>query len=343
MGNKVLIITDRESGTKSSAHFVAPEISRQGGQYVFLSIADLLAKKDSLSLLYNKGTCTINFYKRGRSINLKKEIKSVLFWRPQKFRESEAYKKLDKSEYDFFVNEWRVFLRGIYFSLKDCFWLNPYPHNLQFQEKAYQLQLAQSLGFKIPFSFMTTSLKQARSLFKNTKDAIVYKTFGSSIIERKDRHGKKELLQLFTTKINKKNLRNFETEYVIPNIFQRYVPKKKELRITIVGRAVFAAEIDSQTMEASQHDWRKGIFVLPFCKHSLPSSMGYKCFRLMRKLGLNYCTIDMILTPKNEYVFLEVNPNGQYGWVEGMTKQPITKNIARMLIKGTINYKIIKK
>ncbi|MFC1593933.1 hypothetical protein ACFL38_01235 [Candidatus Omnitrophota bacterium] len=343
MKNKILLIADKLFTRKTSAHSIAQEVTRQGAQPVFLSVDDLVAKRDSLDVFYDKGVCSIRLRKRGRILELTKDIRSVLYWRPRLLDDLDARKRLSKTEYSFFFDEWRLFLRGIFFSLKSCFWLNPYPDNLQLQEKVYQLQIAQQIGFLIPFTFITTSLKHARAVLADSKHDFIYKSFAPLMVERKNRHGKDKALFLYTSPVKKTELRDFETEYPTPNIFQHYVSKKREVRITVVGKKVFAAEVDSQALEAGKHDWRKAIHTLPFRVHSLPRGIERKCFRLMRKLGLNYCTIDMIVTPKDEYVFLELNPNGQYGWIEGMTKQPITKNIARMLIEGTINYKVIKK
>ena len=52
----------------------------------------------------------------------------------------------------------------------------------------------------------------------------------------------------------------------------------------------------------------------------------------MHALGLVYGAIDMRLTPNGEYVFLEVNPAGQWLFIEQATGQPISAAIAEALI-----------
>jgi lipocalin len=42
----------------------------------------------------------------------------------------------------------------------------------------------------------------------------------------------------------------------------------------------------------------------------------------------------MVVTPEGDYVFLEVNPSGQYGWIESRTGQPITEELVRMFMRG---------
>ena len=53
----------------------------------------------------------------------------------------------------------------------------------------------------------------------------------------------------------------------------------------------------------------------------------------MAHFGLDYGAADLIVTPDGRYVFLEVNPNGQYGWVENMTGMPIGSAIADQLME----------
>jgi hypothetical protein len=47
-----------------------------------------------------------------------------------------------------------------------------------------------------------------------------------------------------------------------------------------------------------------------------------------------YGAFDFIVTPKGHYVFLEVNPAGQYMWVEAKTRLPITLALAEVLSNG---------
>jgi len=53
--------------------------------------------------------------------------------------------------------------------------------------------------------------------------------------------------------------------------------------------------------------------------------------RLLKHAGLRYGAIDMRRTPDGRYVFLEVNPAGQWRFVEEVTGQPITAAMASLL------------
>ena len=120
-----------------------------------------------------------------------------------------------------------------------------------------------------------------------------------------------------------------------PVIFQAYVPKRLELRVTVVGSAVFAAEIHSQHTRRTRHDWRRyDHYQTPLGRHALPDDVAGRCRRLVAELGLCYGAIDLILTPDGRYVFLEINPNGQYLWIEEATGLPISDALCDLLMAG---------
>ena len=87
-----------------------------------------------------------------------------------------------------------------------------------------------------------------------------------------------------------------------PVIFQAYVPKRFELRITVVGQQVFAAEIHSQQTHHTRHDWRRyDLSNTPHFPHALPEEVQQLCVRLVERLELCYGAIDMILA-KNKAI-----------------------------------------
>jgi hypothetical protein len=80
-----------------------------------------------------------------------------------------------------------------------------------------------------------------------------------------------------------------------PIIFQSYVPKRIEVRVTGVGERVFAAEIHSQATHRTRLDWRRyDLDVTPHYPHALPREIEERCARLVAESGLVYGTIDLI-------------------------------------------------
>ena len=123
-----------------------------------------------------------------------------------------------------------------------------------------------------------------------------------------------------------------ENIQLTPVIFQRYVPVLYDLRITIVGDRIFAAELHTQQGKY-QVDVRLNRN-MPCYPHTLPAEVSQKLLNLMERLGLEYGAIDMRLTPDGDYVFLEINPNGSYFYIESATGLPISRTLAQRLSLG---------
>jgi glutathione synthase/RimK-type ligase-like ATP-grasp enzyme len=115
-----------------------------------------------------------------------------------------------------------------------------------------------------------------------------------------------------------------------PTMLQPYVEKAFELRCVVIGERIFCAKLDSQADEKSRIDWRGGdpaheIF-------TLPDHVEASIHRLMHSFELNFASLDMIVTPDGEYVFLELNPNGQWLWLEYELGLPLVATMADLLM-----------
>ena len=341
MKGKVLILNDPESGRKWEVSNISRAIKWLGGSCLRFGYEDLLFNKDFITIDYDrkKRKAKILLNKNGRNFILNNEIISVLNLFAIFPQKPKLLRKLRTDELRFMTGEWRTFMWGVWLLLRDRLWLNPHPNHSLYEEKCYQLQLAQQIGFSIPETLISTSLKDSYRKLKSIKKSIIHKTFSTLFYKKGKEDKRKDFREPYTTLIDTKDLIDKIPKFQTPSIFQIYVPKKVELRVVIVGDAIFATEIHSQESEISKIDWRHyDLKNTPYLKHRLPVEIKKRCLQIVRELGLSYAAIDMILTPKDEYVFLELNPSGRYGWIERLTKYPITENIARMLLAGSVHY-----
>jgi glutathione synthase/RimK-type ligase-like ATP-grasp enzyme len=136
------------------------------------------------------------------------------------------------------------------------------------------------------------------------------------------------MLARHTQRVTRGDLGHFPRLRHSPMIFQPCLDKRVEVRVTVVGNRVFAAEIHSQRNGRTRIDSRLDFERTPHYAHELPEPIAEKCCALTARLELAYSTIDLIVTPDEEYVFLELNPNGQYLWIEKITGLPISEAIA---------------
>lgn len=235
---------------------------------------------------------------------------------------------LSAEERRFADAEIRSALTGL-FQLFDWFWIN-HPDRIRVAaSKILQLRRARDLGFKIPPTLVTNKRNKIREFFDVHGD-IIYKPFTPAFFS-----GGAEFC--YTSPITRDELSQADLIQNTPGIFQKNIQKRVELRITVIGRRVYATEIHSQEIDAAINDWRAGsVQELVHVEHQLPSEVEKRCLDYVRSYDLVFGAIDMILTPENEYIFLENNPSGQFGWIEAKTGEPLTAALAELLIAGEV-------
>jgi glutathione synthase/RimK-type ligase-like ATP-grasp enzyme len=138
-----------------------------------------------------------------------------------------------------------------------------------------------------------------------------------------------------TEPVRPRDLVHAEDLRLCPIITQAAIPKALELRATVVGDEVLTVAIHSQQTRHTRHDWRRFDHDrTPITRYALDPVSQQRCRDLVRQLGLAYGAIDLILTPDGRIVFLEINPNGQYLWLELLGGVPISDSVARWLANG---------
>ncbi len=232
---------------------------------------------------------------------------------------------------DYVAEECRCFLHDAWHSL-DCSWV-PAPHFVvqRAQLKASQLKIAGGLGFELPPTLVTNNPEDFLDFYREHNGQVISKQAGFALI----RHGIGQYVR-YTDVVSRRDVGYAHAVRFCPIIFQAYVPKRVELRITVVGKRVFPAEIRSQESNHTRHDWRRyDHYKTGYAPHTLPSEVERRCVQLVERLGLNYGAIDMIVTPDGRYVFLEINPQGQCQWIEELTGMPINEALCDLLAAGT--------
>lgn len=230
----------------------------------------------------------------------------------------------------FAEEETRDTTRGLW-ELLNCLWVN-HPENIRrANSKIHQLNIAHQIGLEIPKTILTNDPEEAKRFISTIHGPIVTKPLSRGYINDNNQPG-----AIYTNLIETKHLERIQQIRYTPSLFQEYVPKDVELRITVVGKNVFTAEIHSQQKKETRHDWRHDTLALKHREHPLPDNIKLKCIQLAKTFDLEFGAIDMILTPDGRYVFLEINPNGQWAWIEEMTGLPISEAMIELLRQGKL-------
>jgi glutathione synthase/RimK-type ligase-like ATP-grasp enzyme len=232
---------------------------------------------------------------------------------------------MDIGVYEFCLHETRATLLGALLGLTTR-WMS-HPAAIWSSEfKPFQLSLAARIGLPIPATVITNDPSAIRKAFDQ---------FGAMIakpVRRGHITQNGHTSAIFTSQVLKEHLDEIESARYSPAIYQPLIPKRFDVRVTIVGRQVFAAAIGSQSDPAAAIDWRlTSNPVLPHYPMKLPGRLTDQLQQLMESLGLTFGAIDLIQNTDGEFVFLEVNPNGQWLWLDNILNLGVSEAVADWL------------
>jgi glutathione synthase/RimK-type ligase-like ATP-grasp enzyme len=202
-------------------------------------------------------------------------------------------------------------------------WLNAPDSMRSASHKLAQLVLARSIGFEIPSTVVTNQWEEVLSRLE--EGTVTYKPFYGELHEgNKTRH-------VYSTSLQNDKTTPPVEGLPYPGIWQDHQQKTREWRITVVGDNSFDVIVD--TDEDARDDWRRHQWTpkVRFCKGEFPDSEKEKCHELLNRYNLRFGAFDFIERPDGQIVFLEMNPNGQYSWLESKLDLPISEAIVREL------------
>lgn len=237
-------------------------------------------------------------------------------------------RKYQPIEYRQFINKQFWAMRSALWSIfKDKKWIDD-PWSIQKAEnKLYQLTCATKAGLKIPDTIVTSDPERIRKFFyEHNRNIIIKMLYASPIVDK----------VIYTNVVTEKQIKDTEKIRICPSIFQECIKKSYELRITVVGTEIFPVKIYSQEDPDTSLDWRKkpklNDFEVKMEQTILPENIVKQIRDFMNILGLRFGCIDMIVNENNEYVFLEINPNGQWLFLQLRAEVQIAKAIANLLL-----------
>jgi hypothetical protein len=183
--------------------------------------------------------------------------------------------------------------------------------------KPLQLKVASEVGLRVPQSLLTSNPEEAIAFASKYRGAIIHKAITAPAHRFID-----------TRAWDPEDLRHIEDLPLCPTLFQERIHGSGDVRATVIGTQIFAAylgcgaEVVDSRLDAESS-----------CSaYELPKGVESAILRLMDKLGLAFGTIDIKLADNGEHVFLEVNPQGQFMYIEILTGLPISDALADFLM-----------
>jgi glutathione synthase/RimK-type ligase-like ATP-grasp enzyme len=309
----VLLVTHRQEPFCTDR--VAGALLRRGARAFRLNTDDFPREIDIRAELGNPAGAKLLV--EGKEL----DVNAVWYWRLWPPRMDEEFPAQHR---EFVMRESMTALRGFLDLLSHVPWIDPIDVNLAAENKTRQLVLAQLAGLSIPPTLITADPVAARRFYEEHDGNVVTKLQNSLGYSMKGGGG------FPTRKLNPSDLKTLDSLRQCPMMFQRFIPKAKELRIAWVDGRAFVGALDGA---ACGVDWRYEAKDAPWENHILSQEVHGRLAALMNRLGLRQGAIDMILTPDGDYVFLEVNPHGEWGMLERDLGLPIGDAIAETLVR----------
>ena len=232
----------------------------------------------------------------------------------------------------YFAQQWYQTFLSLQQVLK-CIWVNDPQKTFEAENRLNQLLTAQSIGFNIPITSITNHPDVARRFFKENSGTTLVK-----VLHHHEINHKQMSYRFLTTKIENNHLSKFDELSYSPVIFQRRIEIDSEIRVTLIGDGIFSCNL-STNQDTKYFDLHKiKDKDLKYKEINLEKKIEKLCLKLNKKLRLMVSSIDFIVDKKGEIVFLEINPVGDWNWIEKHTNLPITKSmfdfVNSLLIKG---------
>lgn len=205
----------------------------------------------------------------------------------------------------------------------DATWVNHPRCNRVAQDKPANLRRAAAAGLRVP-DWLVTNDPAAAHAFALGHQAVVAKPVESAQVSRER--------SIWTRRID--DLTWLERLGPEPYLMQQFIAKTHDVRVTVVGETAFAVAIDSQADPRSIVDMRAGdLRGLAHRVVELPEQIQGALLGLCRSLDLHFAAVDFVCDRDGRWWFLELNPNGQWAWLEELTSVPLAEGLAGVLTR----------
>lgn len=316
----VLILTDAEDTTASR---VAAELALRGVTVARFDTADFPQRLRLGATIEGGGWR--GYISDGEAEVSLADIASVYYRRPTRFDVDEA---MSGPERYWASAEARRGFGGVVQALP-ALWVNDPVAAAACEYKPVQLATAERCGLVTPRSVLTNDPQMAYAWVKDLAAPYVYKPLAGAM-----HHEAGQMQLVYTQRLDDPDLVRDPALTRTAHLFQEWVDKAYEARIVVIGDRVFAVAIHG-TSPQSHVDWRADYDALRYEVTEPPPLVRLGVQALLRTLGLVYGACDMVVTPDGEWVFLEVNQAGEWGWLAHETGIEVASAMAELLTHGS--------
>lgn len=255
--------------------------------------------------------------------------------------DSPSAEECAQEDRDFVVKQWSYFQKnafGLASDFIDALWVNRPAAADAADSKWLQLRAAQAVGLRFPEAVASNDADKVRKLLRRC-GKLVFKQFYSYVWQSRstgDIRGSGVVLLDESSDLPDAAIA------VCPGIYQRYIDKAFDVRVTVIGDRIFAVRLLHQAGRAYL-DWRPHILDEDMRMEliTLPAAIETQLRALMKRLDLVIGCIDLVVDHDGNMFFLEVNQQGQFLFVEQrLPDVPLLRAMTSMLMTGRSDYAI---
>lgn len=329
----MILLVSQEYGESTTEH-VMDWIDALGGTCVRINGEDL--DRDA--------PYTMSFSNRGHQFHLTadglsvctEDIRSAWFRRSHRLESLKALRVIDEStahkDVERFMRRELGAALDFFFSMFDrAEWIST--RQAMSISKMDQLRAAARAGFDIPETLITNSRRELLA-FNEASGPLITKVMRSGTVINYGGYG----YSMYTSRVRAETLEQAPTTF-FPTLFQEMLDKDYELRVFYLNGESYAMAIFSQLDTQTSVDFRRYNHRHPnrFVPYRLPDAIRDTIRRFMDDIDLGTGSLDLVRTKDGRYVFLEVNPEGQFGMVSGPCNYRLEKKVAAHLIERDVS------
>lgn len=253
-------------------------------------------------------------------------IKVVLF----RYFDLKFLKHLTGIHQIYVEQQWYQLFNCLQASLR-CLWINDPNNTFSSENRLHQLLVAQKNGFRIPDTSITNIPSSGIRFCNEYPTKTVAK-----VLHHHEIIYKEYSYRFPTSIITADSLSNINGLRYAPLILQKRILSREEIRITVVDDKVFPIRITCSKNKRKYYSDLHKIEerFLNFENLDIEKNIEKKCIKLNRELGLLLSSIDLMVDNKGELYFLEINPIGDWNWLEKHVDLSITDSVSKLILKS---------
>lgn len=221
----------------------------------------------------------------------------------------------DDAEVKHTREEWSEAIEGFFAHIPIDFWMNHPSRNACASHKMEQLTRARKHDLIVPDTIVTQSPERLREFWLQCGKNVITKPLASGYLERKE---ESEDSLIYTNQVTEKHIDDLNYLEFCPTIFQKMVQKELDVRVCIVDSNIHAVGLNAIRKGSHQRlDIRRNNMMdVSYTQVDIPTEISKKLSDLVNSYGLRFAAVDMAIDQEKNWVFFEINPNGQWAWLD---------------------------